>query len=414
MYLPNLIPTDLHVDWANPSTNLNQQNKTNRGNLGVPNNRKSEFPPLSYYTPSKPTPLHMNSSSKKLYSSLKKYRSNLNTQGNADFEGLEHISLELGSRINGLNEIETWGYKWIKPLGVKKTMAQMIEECKKESNGTGSRSGSGSVDPELRTNQEESHSIEEIHDETQNNTHLMTENYGHLQPNEVANDNTTSLNNNITVETSNQTEPEMDRNFLINTERDLDAELSNHDLNENFSDLSDSNDYDDAFYEDGDDMNDMEDDDDEEDEEDNEGEADNNVRRTTSAVFDESADLDGNNEEHDRIIRSSFDHGLINILDASKRNIPTGEDEYFMAYEDYQEDHSILEGQPRHSNANSRVVSISDSAYTRRSNRSDRRNSGNLTTASTFQSPAIQQSTGNTSVDEGNVIYTSDFDMTLE
>ncbi|TID29701.1 hypothetical protein CANINC_001714 [Pichia inconspicua] len=413
MYLPNLIPTDLHVEWANPSTNPSQQNKINKGNTGLLNNRRSEFPPLSYYVPSKPIPLHTTSSSKKIYSSLKRYRNNLNTQGNADFEGLEHISLELGSRINSLNEIERWGYKWIKPLGVNKTMSELIEECRKDE----LNKVDGSIDPHVESNHDALNSPEEVHDDTQNNTHLMTENFGHLQPGEDINDNITSLNNNITTGTTNQTELEMDRNILIDeiaAERDLDAELSNHDLDESSSDLSDSNEYDDAFYGDGDDMNGLEDE---------EADSDDNVDEhhhhdsANIAVYDISTDpVDNNDEPNDRNIRSSFDHGLINILDVNKRIVPTVPDEYFMAYEDYQEDHSILEGQPRNVSGNSRMVSISESTHSRRLFRSDRQNldSGNLTTPSTLRSVTIQQTTGNTSIDERNVVYTSDFDMTLE
>lgn len=401
MYLPDLIPSDFNVVWANPSTNSNHQNRFSKGNNGLPNNRKSESPPLSYYTPNKSIPLHMNSTSKKLYSNLRKYRSNLNTQGKADYEGLEHISLNLGSRINNLKEIETWGYNWIKPQGVNKTMTQLIEES---NNSNETKKEKESADPEELNDDAISEPVNNNHDETQNNTHLMTENFGHLHPAENADDNTASANNNITVEITNQTEPDMNHNILssdLGEERDLDAEISNLDVNSDLSDISEYNEYDEAFYEDEEDLNDLEDDD---------GLDEGNE----AIIHDDPINPEANEPDTELILHSSFDHGLINLYDATKRNVPTGEDEYFMACEEYQDDHSILKGQRK--NNNLRVVSISESAYSGRYNRYDRRylDSGNLTTATTLNSTTAQQTTGNTSVDEPNMIYTSDFDMTLE
>lgn len=411
MYLPNLIPADLHIDWANPSTISNPRTKTGREANGFPNSRKSDFPPLSYYTPGNPVPVHTNSASKRIYANLRQYRNNLNTNENTDFEGLEHMSLELANRTARSREIETWGYNWIRPHGINKTMSQLIEEAK---NDEESSNGRESVSGDDDGNDEEVEDLNEDSNDAHNNTHLMAENFGHIQPTELNIDN--SANNNITVESTNQTDANMNIDNLVDDhivedeERDLDAEISNHDISNNLSGISEYEEYDDAFYEDEEDLNDMEDADDDDDDDAEEEEGD------IAIVQDESLDLSLINPESEHMVQSSFDNGLMNLLETNKKKIPAAEDEYFMAYEEYQDDHSILDDQRRNTNVNSRVVSISDSAFTRRSHGSEQRyaDSANITTANTLNSAVARQSTGNTSVDEHNLLYTSDFDMTLE
>ena len=188
MYIPSVLATGIRTTW------LNEDPSTSNGRFGLLSNnehqdpsqrnvvatRKSEFPPLSCYSASQPMPLYMNKTSQRVYRKLKTLKLNSDLDGSNNentFESIEQLSLELGNRINHTAELSTWGYKWIAPLGVGKTMSQLLEEEKMQKLEE-------FVDVEGFEHEDvqppgESMSVDATdHPADEDNTHLMTENFG--------------------------------------------------------------------------------------------------------------------------------------------------------------------------------------------------------------------------------------------
>lgn len=488
MYLPNIIPSDIRTGWMQApsegrlqaSTRNDNSNSSNNSTSNAPNlnvstrGRKSEFPPLSFYTPVRAAPLFLNNVSKTALSLLKNSKkpcTHTNRQESA-FEGIEQLGLELGCRLQKLKENEVWGYTWLTPLGLDKTMAQMLEEANDEVEDI--EEDNEDVNLELQNDiNGASNDMEEMllnsyegqqgegqaavqNTAIQDATDLMTENLGQMRRNENEGD---SFNDNINSRASNENDlgnqaiyANTSGDVRLLPERDLDADISNYDSSHgNYSNVSiyrgNDNYYDDEeemhdvvdhayiaedpSFDDEDVVDDVEEnDDDEDDDEDYEigdhaivdlqDDDENEEGHSSIAIGNHRNEILGNVSR--TLLHSSFheDAGAgagIPIGTAGRRFLE-GEEQYFMAYEDYQEDHSIIEGQVGKPYP-SRGVSILESAHTRGSGNSVRRNintgytdSANLTTPTTINSSIGNQTTGNTSVD--NDIHGSDFDMTLE
>lgn len=476
MYIPNIIPSDIRTGWMQASSEgrlqvnaKNDSSYVSASNGGNPNintrGRKSDFPPLSFYTPVRSAPLYLNAASKSALSFLKnsKRSSSRNNHQETALEGIEQLGLELGCRLQNLRDNEIWGYTWLTPLGLDRTMAQMLEEANDEideieEDNEGMnlelQNGASNDLEEMELNSYGSQSGEgqgaTQSNATRDATDLMTENYGQMRRNEneggeVSNDNGNSratnendLGNQVIYGNSSG-----DGGLL--SERDLDAEISNYDISHgNYSSVSIYRGNDD-FFDEEDDMNDIRDQAYIADENDSEeggegGGGDNEIEyEVGNHVMVDLGDDDSNEDHIDNVnnrnsrtdvlgnvsrtlLHSSFhDDAEINTgipMETTGRRILEGEEQYFMAYEDYQDDHSIIEGQIGKPYP-SRGVSILESAHTRGSNNSMRRNintgytdSANLTTPTTINSSIGNQTTGNTSAD--NEIHGSDFDMTLE
>ncbi|GAV28644.1 hypothetical protein PMKS-002118 [Pichia membranifaciens] len=282
-------------------------------------------------------------------------------------------------------------------------------------------------------------------------TDLMTENYGQMRRNENEGD---SFNDNGNSRASHENNlgnqviygnTSGDERLL--PERDLDADISNYDSSHgNYSSVS-INRGNDNYYDDEEEMHDVADhayitedhffDNGEEEEEEDDDVEDEDYEIGDHAIVDLQDDDDEEDHSHlisdnnrneilenvSRILLHSSFHedaeaGAGIPIGTAGRRFLEGEEQYFMAYEDYQEDHSIIEGQVGKPYP-SRGVSILESAHTRGSSNSVRRiintgytNSANLTTPTTINSSIGNQTTGNTSVD--NDVHGSDFDMTLE
>jgi hypothetical protein len=414
----------------------------------------------------------MNNISKRTFKILKNSQNFENLKYNYNknnFESFDQLSLEIGTRLQKLKDIDTWGYNWIKPLGLDKTMNQMIDESedifheivREDHDLNSNNNNNNNIDLDNDNANDDGNGINEmehrnnnINQRSNDDTHLMTENLGQMQRNNNYNDQSNSINdNNITIETSNENSnlQNMRNGNNINTastnnnngyilennsnnnnnnnsedERDLDAELSNHDLTHDLSGSSAYNEHDHAFYDDEDEYL-----------------GDQN-KVTNRNVFNETSDEEDNDSDYDvgnvaivedgaddemdverevdiipstsrSIIHSSFDDDIGGfVLPISKPRLNIINDEgYFMAYEDYQDDHSILEGNISKPYI-SRSVSISESAYNRPSAQSNRRylDSGNLTTPTTLNSNIPNQTTGNTTADYET--GGDDFNLTLE
>lgn len=454
MYLPSVIPSDIRTDWMYTSSDNGTQLPTSLTNdrpnqrINNTNNntnirtRKSDFPPLSFYTPSRSTPLFMNNVNKKIFSNLKNSQNYKKLNSRFDdhkFESIEQLSLELGTRVQKLKSFETWGYSYLKPLGLNKTMNQLIEESNdivndlidNDEDEEYLNNDVNDNDNNINSNLNESNSngmdIIGIEDDNrrssrdiQDDTHLMTENLGQMQ----RNDNSLH-DNNVTAGTSNDS-GNYSRNvdyILENSvdngdehlERDLDAELSDHDL----SGSSALHNHDHAFYDDDDDDYDIGNDAIVED--DFEQGAEMELEQNNHNNHNNNNNLINNHRIDDSsrsILHSSFNDDVVEFslpINTKPRVNPSTEEGYFMAYEDYQDDHSIIEGINNDSKPfRSRNVSISESTFMRSSINSGRRylDSGNLTGPSTINSTIPNQSTGNTTVDGG--IRDSDFDLTLD
>lgn len=463
MYLPNVILTDIRTDWMhtspnrnrsignlldnNTNCNRNNNNSNNNGNSNSSrNSRKSDFPSLSSYTPVKPTPYHLNSLSKKILKILE------NSNTSHDIEGLDTIAMEMGLRLQKMKEVDTWGYNWLRPIGVGKTMSQMIEERKlmeeeaelqrqEESNDLDNQDYND--DNEMA---EDAHGIEDLdqlHNNSNNNisqhniTATMAENFG--QSAMPSNNHNHNQNHNNTNNAEDTTGEDTGNNVIYGNnstteheeyamERDLDADLSNHDSNDyniefgNYegNQLDDLDDQDSQDYEEEDDeepgdqviIEDSDDDGDYSSE--NHGHSQSNINITHREDMIQSI----MNADHN--LHSSFDEDFQNLINNNankKRERYSNDDErFFMAFEDYQDDHSMLEGR-----SNARNVSNPESVvFTHGSNVSSGRPVVELNTISTMNSNVITQSTGNTSVlntteaEEGIEIRASDFDMTLD
>lgn len=476
MYLPSVIPSDIRTDWMYTSSDNSNQltsnimdDGTNRRNTNTNNNtnsrsRKSDFPPLSFYTPNRSTPLFMNNVNKKTFSTLKNSQNFKKLNSRFDdhkFESIEQLSLELGTRIHKLKAFETWGYSFIKPLGLNKTMNQLIEESNDLANElvnndedelypdnnnddiTGNEDQNSNGEMDVVENADDNRRSRDL----QEHTHLMTENLGQMQ----RNDNSLHENN-ISTETPNENANE-NRNidYILEDsvenenehfERDLDAELSDHDL----SGSSVFQDHDDTFYgdeeyehrridhrhkntqeeeeeEEGEEVVEEENDDDDDYDIGNDAVVEDDFADTEEMEIEQTDNNNNNNNiisqaRIDPILHSSFNDDIVEYslpINSKPKANHSIEEVYFMAYEDYQDDHSIVEGINTHSRPyESRNVSIAESTFTRRSNNSDRRylDSGNLTTPSTITSNIPNPSTGNTTADD--VIRGSDFDLTLD
>lgn len=456
MYLPTIIPSDIRTDWMHASSSKEQQrdinaNKSKQNSSVASRGRRSDFPSLSFYTPAKASPLFLNSYAKQSMRYLKNSKTGSNQdekQEDDRFEGLEQLSLELGNRLQSLKEIEIWGYTKIKPLGIDKTMSEMLQEKNNERDAINNDDTPSHRESETNNDIDDNDFAEAgagningdvaiAHDsalsDTQNHTHLMAENLGQMQ----RNDNTAEMgaNDNITSESDRNASNSLHRNLLNTTDyddlgddaRDLDAEISNHDIGDNFSGISAYHEYDDAFY--GDDDEFLEEEDDEEEHSHNHDGAqqdryqlglhgDNNHSGNLEA--DACSEVGADNIDHynaDRsVLYSSFLEGApVQSQHLIRKNKTTeGEDEgYFMAYEDYQDDHSILDRKMYKSN-NFGNLYTTDNAHSRRSAYSSRRyaDSATLTTPTTVASNTRQSMTEDTSVDAE--IHGSDFDMTLE
>lgn len=476
MYIPNIIPSDIRTGWMQASSEgrlqvnaKNDSSYVSASNGGNPNintrGRKSDFPPLSFYTPVRSAPLYLNAASKSALSFLKNSKRSFSRNNHQEtaLEGIEQLGLELGCRLQNLRDNEIWGYTWLTPLGLDRTMAQMLEEANDEIDEI--EEDNEGMNLELQNGA--SNDLEEMElnsygsqsgvgqgatqsNATRDATDLMTENYGQMRRNEneggeVSNDNGNSratnendLGNQVIYGNSSG-----DGGLL--SERDLDSEISNYDISHgNYSSVSIYRGNDD-FFDEEDDMNDIRDQAYIADENDSEdggegGGGDNEIEyEVGNHVMVDLGDDDSNEDHIDNVnnrnsrtdvlgnvsrtlLHSSFhDDAEINTgipMETTGRRILEGEEQYFMAYEDYQDDHSIIEGQIGKPYP-SRGVSILESAHTRGSNNSMRRNintgytdSANLTTPTTINSSIGNQTTGNTSAD--NEIHGSDFDMTLE
>ncbi|KAG0689204.1 hypothetical protein C6P40_005434 [Pichia californica] len=480
--LPNIIPSDVRTGWMqftsdrrleiNHSFNTSNNNNNANNNTGI-RSRTSDFPPLSFYTPIKSNPLHINNSLKHALSFLqnsKKSSCNKNhyTGNNHDtsFEGIEQLELELGYRLQMLKDNETWGYTWLRPLGLDKTMAQMLEDVNEDDDieddnlnhnipneaeindniNVNNNNNNNNNPVAAITNDNINDPISNQQNETRDDTDMMTENYGQMRRNE--NNESISYNNN---EINSRISNENSENRVIYdnsaegrlfSERDLDAEISNHDISNNSEIYRENNQY----YEDENDGNDNNDDVDDVDDEDGLGDhayiheeddpeeyededGDDGFEIGNNFIMDLQDDYEDDNYEHvgnnlnsRSLLQSSFyedtdrREGVISNA-YSNRAYLEGEERYFMAYEEYQDDHSVLEGQS--GKPYPRTASIPDSAQTRRSNNSIRRNlitnyidSANLTTPTTLNSNIANQSTGQTSMDNG--IHGLDFDLNLE
>lgn len=526
MYLPNIIPSDIRTGWMQTSSdrriNVNnsrnesshQQHQQQQQNMNSNMNmrsRKSDFPPLSFYTPIRSNPLYLTNTSKHALSFLQNskrsynYNGNVNGNGNSQFndafnstyyEGIEQLGLELGCRLQTLKDNEIWGYTWLTPLGVDKTMAQLIEEANDEiidneddhEGDDGDESGNRNVNLELQSaidlvndsannigtvnnnninsNGSNSFDLQNVNSNNNGNrrqgrdvgdaTDMMSENYGQMRRHDVSNEDSGSFNDNVSsrmnraIYNNNNSNNYNDEGRMF-SERDLDAEISNHDLSSSNIDYqgenSDDNDDDGGviYGDEGDDENDddigdhayIEDDDDDydiadvrfaEDDDDNVEENVNEFNLGDQAIINLHDEYENDDELDDSDDAVHF-HQILNLNQGSssypvntgrtsREYLDTAEEGYFMAYEDYQDDHSIIDAQvgkplPRN-------VSILENAHTRGSFTSVRRNmnsrytdSANLTTPTTLNSHIGNQTTGNTSVDNDDA-HGSDLDMTLE
>lgn len=485
MYLPNIIPSGIRTDWMHVASSERKQINQRHENLTTTSTttttttttpsanqtyntntrgRISDFPPLSFYTPVRSTPLFFNYTSKNSLSMFENSkRSSSNFKHDNRFEGMEQIGLEIGTRLQKLKENETWGYNWITPLGLDKTMLQILddsnddaEDIVDEEEEREARRGEEEDNYQRETGQEYNDVIDNgafnnvgvLQDEDNNEstevTDMMSENFGQMRR--------TSSN---FEDTENENHDDHDRPIYGNesstgegyiNERDLDEDLSDHDIdNTNYSDIS-------VYQEE----NYRDDYDEEEIIEDGNGEEESDEDVGNDAIVGIQYDDDGDDYEYEyeaarifhvvdtrtsildnqsrSILHSSFHEDIESYTNPASHMVtskmPTrgddsgrlysAEDErYFMALEDYQDDHSMLEGK---SNKiyNSRGVSISETPFLRGSNYSVRRNantgstdSPNLTTPTTINSATANQiTTGNTSTD--NEFHEADFDMTLE
>lgn len=425
MYIPSVLATGIRTTW------LNEDPSTSNGRFGLLSNnehqdpsqrnvvatRKSEFPPLSCYSASQPMPLYMKKTSQRVYRKLKTLKLNSDLDGSNNentFESIEQLSLELGNRINHTAELSTWGYKWIAPLGVGKTMSQLLEEEKMQKLEE-------FVDVEGFEHEDvqppgESMSVDATdHPADEDNTHLMTENFGQMHRTTApsnANDNFTidgttegsiSRSNILSLNGGYQDDAQPRQQMAEGEERDLDAELSDHDVS--------GYEEHDAFYGD-------EDYDEEVIHEDEGAEEDSDVgNHAIHEDFQESEIERGSFDfisGNDRpLLQSSFDEER-NPLPIKKQIKPNHipEDGYFMAFEDYQNDHSILEsnnGNP----SKFRNVSIDGGSMRVRGELVEVLDSANLTTPTTTNSflGNLNQDTGNTTAGSDN---DSDLEMTID
>ncbi|KAH3680550.1 hypothetical protein WICPIJ_008241 [Wickerhamomyces pijperi] len=135
MFMPNLIPRDVHHIWLKTESTTNQeaatsttsfssssqsQNQAARPNT-QPQQRPTSFanyaPPLSSYSSERPGAI--------LHSSLRSINeSNSNYYGNIP----DMVSTDVELRLRQLRSIRTLGFSYLAPLGIGKTMETLEEE----------------------------------------------------------------------------------------------------------------------------------------------------------------------------------------------------------------------------------------------------------------------------------------------
>jgi hypothetical protein len=474
MSIPNILSSHLGTDWMRPqmvqrsSSNTNPNSTTTQTSRGGKSARmrKSDFPPLSFYTAERPLPLYHTATSRRIAHLL-------NTSAgveadenysNTAIEGVDELSLELSCRLQRMKDINTYGYSWLMPAGVDKTMSQMLREVHEHEhvnevdsalNPPVEESDVRADDADMWTGDDARMVGADSQNESGDVTGMMSENYGQMQErsgnsnqNQSQNHNSQVPNQGTDAEGYIHTEnvlgrhgvdgdEEDDEEDAIEEERDLDADITNHDI-----EGDESYDYYEGTNSTGDHQHENNETDDYdvgndaivvEDDEFPGRNATNHqegrVNPHTHVHFEGSGagiiTTTGQGSDQGDILHSSF-------IDASEsfqvpvrkpRHRDNAEAGYFMAYEEYQDDHSMIEGQNNRilptGREGVRSASFTDSAHTRESALSRPTNSSELTTTSMANPAILNLSTGNTSMDNNDEEYSrhlnaSDYNMTLE
>lgn len=126
MFMPNLMPGDVHRLWM-----VHQKNDNNHGHrlnkTEIPEIDQSES--MSSYTPAYIGALQHTASTKKIKEIIELRGGNSNKFGfNDEITTLDQISLELDTRLQLIKRTQYIGSNYIKPIGLDKTLSQTLVE----------------------------------------------------------------------------------------------------------------------------------------------------------------------------------------------------------------------------------------------------------------------------------------------
>lgn len=352
MHTTRLVPSDFRIAWFDEQPNDELYGLMPPKGGDEPPSKVGNQPPLGFYSPIRPGPMRLNARANKIRAIVG--------------EESDELALEMGRRLDSLRDQATWGYNWMIPLGMNQT-AKSFHDEKSAENGL-----VAAVDE---------HNIPADDQNVNNNEIVNGDGDGDL---------TEMLIENAYSRPTNDTQ-----GSRVFSGASID-ESSTYEV----GDI--------AIHEHSDDENE---------EESEEGERDLDGEMTYHGMLDNQNELSSSDSEEGEFVQgrylpdnlhSSFHAGGNREDDLPRGDAETNDDDqYFMAREDYQDDHSIIEPSNKLTHPSSRVISgeVGNSRSTRVFPQSS-----NITTASTAQSINGNQLTGQTSIFDNS----SDSDMIIE
>lgn len=359
MYTTRLVPSDFRMTWFEEDQDVGVEGDKTKMMEEEPSARIGNQPPLGFYSAVRPGPLGLNARAATIRSIFGK--------------DSDELALEMGQRLDLLAEQATCGYSWMVPLGLSQTAKSYLEERR-------AKSGlSNGVDDALAGDGGDNQNI----DHTEGNiTDSLVENAYTHPPTVAAGINGTDVEG-VTGFSGNS----IDESSAFEV-GDIGIEHT-----EEGESLGQSAHYEEPVEQDLD--------------------ADMSYR----GILDFHADMSADSEAGDYVpgrylpenIHSSF-HVSGHREEEQANQQGDDDEQYFMAREDYQDDHSILEPRTKMPPP-SRVVSDSLPRDIGRTGASFLQSSV-ITTASTLQSATAgpNQLTGETSFYNNS----SDSDMAIE
>ncbi|VEU20939.1 DEKNAAC101864 [Brettanomyces naardenensis] len=131
MYVPNLMPGDVHRLWmshrpSRETVHQRQQGSDNRntGPIFEPN----EYPSMPSYTPAFAGALQYTASTARIRKIVDTRGESAGSGFNDESTTLDQLSLEIDTHLQMMRRLQFIGYDYLKPMGINKTMRQMAEE----------------------------------------------------------------------------------------------------------------------------------------------------------------------------------------------------------------------------------------------------------------------------------------------